>query len=185
MSDALKTVVLGDKAAQVAVADAAIIEQFKADQVKALSDAESRHAEELAAKDTEIATKDAKITELEGKVLSDEDKAKLVADRVALETKAAKITDEVKPLGMTDAALRKAVVVAKLGDEAVNGKSEAYIDARFDILAEDAAKADPLADAITSGTVTTDGATEADKAYSDSLVHLQTAYRGEPAKKEA
>lgn len=185
MSDALKTVVLGDKAAQVAVADATIIEQFKADQAKALTDAETVHADAVAAKDKEIATKDAKIKELEGKVLSDEDKAKLVADRVALETKAAKITDEVRPTGMTDAALRKAVVIAKLGDEAVNGKSEAYIDARFDILAEDAAKTDPVADAITGGTVTNDGVTVADKAYAESVAYLNTAYRGDPVKKEA
>ncbi|WP_375553386.1 DUF2213 domain-containing protein [Roseovarius mucosus] len=185
MSDALKTVVLGDKAAQVAVADAAIIEQFKADQAKAVTDAAKIHADAIAAKDKEIATKDAKIAELEGKILSDDDKAKMVADRVALETTAAKITDQVKPSGMTDAALRKAVVVAKLGDEAVTGKSEAYIDARFDILAEEASKADPVADAISRGVVSHDGMTVADKAYAESLINLQTAYRGEPVKKEA
>lgn len=185
MSDALKTVVLGDKAAQVAVADVAIIEQFKADQAKAVKDAEKVHADAIAAKDKEIAAKDAKIKELEGKVLTDEAKAKMVADRVALESASAKITADVKPEGLTDAALRKAVVIAKLGDEAVSGKSDAYIDARFDILAEDATKADPVVDALANGITTNDGLTVADKAYAASLTHLQTAYRGAPDVKEA
>lgn len=160
MSDALKTVVLGDKAAQVAVSDAAIIEQYKVDQEKKFSDAQTAHAAALAEKDKELATKDAKITELEGKVLSDEDKAKLVADRVALETTAAKIAKDVAPKGMNDGALRKAVVVAKLGDAAIEGKAEAYIDAMFDVLADKAkgdVSNDVFASTVKDGVRTQDG----------------------------
>ena len=91
---------------------------------------------------------------------------------------------DVKTEGLSDAAIRKAVVVAKLGD-AVAGKSEAYIDARFDILSEDAANADPFADAMKGGTVTNDGANPADKAYRDNLTYLETAHRSAPAIKEA
>lgn len=138
MSDALKTVVLGDKAAQVAVSDAAIIEQYKVDQEKKFSDAQAAHETALAEKDKELATKDAKIKELEGQVLGDEDKAKLVADRVALETTAAKIAKDIEVKGLNDSALRKAVVVAKLGDSVVEGKPEAYVDAMFDVLADKA-----------------------------------------------
>jgi len=45
--------------------------------------------------------------------------------------------------GKSDAEIRKSVVVSKIGDAAIAGKSEAYIDARFDMLVEDAAT-DPV-----------------------------------------
>src|SRR5699024_1602747 len=54
MSDQLKTVVLGDKAVQVAVSDVAAIEQFKKDSAKALADAQTKHEAAITAKDEEI-----------------------------------------------------------------------------------------------------------------------------------
>ena len=63
--------------------------------------------------------------------------------------------------GLSDAAFRKAAVVTVLGDAALTGKPDAYIDAYFDILSEDAAKGDPVADALTTGvTVATDARAE-------------------------
>ena len=150
MSDALSTVVLGDQAAQVAVADAPKIEKYKTDTAKRISDMETAHATAIAAKDAEIAKLEAAKDAAEAKVLSDADLDKRVADRADLITTAKAIVSDVKTEGLSDAAIRKAVVVAKLGD-AADGKSEAYIDARFDILAEDAAKADPFADAVKGG----------------------------------
>jgi hypothetical protein len=50
------------------------------------------------------------------------------------------VAKDIKTEGLSDAAIRKAAVTAALGDAAVAGKAEAYIDARFDILVEDAAK---------------------------------------------
>lgn len=98
--------------------------------------------EALQAKDKELAAKDAKIAELEKSKVTDADLDKMVADRADLITKAKSIKDgEYKG---SPAEIKKAAVVAALGDKAVEGKSEAYIDARFDILAEDADKADPV-----------------------------------------
>lgn len=119
-----------------------------------LTGAAKKAQEEAEAKDKELAAKDAEIKSLKDAVLTEDAKAKLVADRVALETVVAKITSDVKPAGLTDAALRKAVVASKLGDEALVGKSDAYIDARFDILAEDAGQNDeaaPQRDALKDG----------------------------------
>ena len=184
MSDALTTVVLGDQAVQVTASDVATITKFKADADKRVADMETAHATEIAAKDAEIAKLEAAKDAAEGKVLSDADLDKRVADRADLIGKAKAIVADVKTEGLSDAAIRKAVVVAKLGD-AVAGKSEAYIDARFDILSEDAANADPFADAMKGGTVTNDGANPADKAYRDNLTYLETAHRSAPAIKEA
>ena len=146
MSDALKTVVLGDKAAQVAVADAPTIEQFKTDQAKALADAAAEYDKAIAAKDAAIAAKDAEIADLKAKVLTDAALDARVAERADLVTKAKVIAPDLKTDGMTDSAIRKAVVEAKVGDMA--GKSDAYIDARFDILSDTVP--DPVADALKS-----------------------------------
>ncbi|MQY00178.1 DUF2213 domain-containing protein [Sinorhizobium medicae] len=117
------------------------------------ADAEKAHQTALAAKDAELAKKDAAIDALKGKILSDADLDKRVQARADLITKAHTIAKDVKTEGLSDAAIRKAVVVAKLGDAAVADKSEAYIDARFDMLVEDASKngADPFRTVVQQG----------------------------------
>ena len=77
--------------------------------------------------------------------------AKKLQARGDLIATAKSIAVDVKTDGLSDADIRKAVVVAKLGDAAVKDKAQAYIDARFDIFAEDAAKnADPVRRALQS-----------------------------------
>ena len=116
---------------------------------------------ELAAKDDELAAKDAKIAEMAKATLSDADLDAKVAARADLIGNAKAIAKDVETTGLSDAAIRKAAVVAVLGDAAIAGKSDAYVDARFDILSEDAAKGDPVADALQTGvTVATDARAE-------------------------
>lgn len=140
-------VVLGDKAVAVAAEHAPVVEAFKADAAKRLEEAEAAHAKAIDAKDAEIAKKDAEIDDLKAKVLDGAALDAAVAARGDLIAKARAIAPEVKTEGLSDAAIRKAVVVAKLGDS-MKDKAEAYIDARFDILAEDADKVDPVRDTI-------------------------------------
>lgn len=177
MSDALKTVVLGDKAVQVSAADTAIIEQFKADQAKALADAKAAHEAALAAKDAELAKANAAKDAAEAKVLTAADLDKRVADRADLIAKANQIAKDVKTDGLSDAAIRKAVVVAKLGDTMAD-KADAYIDARFDILAEDAAKGDTFADALAKRPATANYDV-ADKAYAQNVTDISNAWKKE------
>lgn len=94
----------------------------------------------IAAKDKELATKDAELDATKAKIISDADLDKRVQARADLVNTAKAIAKDVKTEGLSDAAIRKAVVVAVLGDGAVKDKAEAYIDARFEILAEEAAK---------------------------------------------
>ena len=136
-------VVLGDKAVAVAIADAPAVEAFKADAAKKLEDAKAASDAAIAAKDSDLAKKDAEIDALKAKVLEGPALDAAVAARGDLIAKAHAIAPDVKTDGLSDAAIRKAVVTAKLGD-AVKDKAEAYIDARFDILAEDAGKIDPV-----------------------------------------
>lgn len=151
MSDQLKTIVLGDAAVQVAATDVAAVERYKAASDKVFADAEAKHQTEIAAKDAELAKLQAKVDDAEGKILSDADIDKRVADRADLVGAAKSIVDGIKTAGVSDADIRKAVVAAKLGDAAIEGKSEAYIDARFDILVEDADKENPVRMVIQAG----------------------------------
>jgi hypothetical protein len=135
---------------QVEVTDAAAVAIEKlqgkiADMDAAATEARAKAEAEKAAQEKELAAKDAAIAALEAGKLTDAAIDARVTARADLIGKAVAIAKDVATTGLTDAAIRKAVVVAKLGDAAVSGKSDAYIDARFDILAEDAKTADPLA----------------------------------------
>lgn len=109
-----------------------------ADQAAADAKAQAAHGAAIAAKDAELAKRDAEIDALKGKVVDEAALDARVAARADLIALAGVIAPDVKTAGLSDAAIRKAVVTAKLGDAAVTGKADAYIDARFDILAEDA-----------------------------------------------
>lgn len=187
MSNQTMTLVLGDKAVTVAAADAPAIEAFKAASAKALQDAKDAHQAAQDTKDAELAKKDAQIDDLKGKVLSDADIDKRVAARTQLLGDAAKVAKDVKTEGLSDAAIRKAVVSAKLGDDALKDKSDAYIEARFDALVEaaDAAKPDQFADAMQSGVIHDGGMSEADKAYQESLAEMSDAWKGGAEQKGA
>lgn len=131
--------------------------------VQALKDA---HAAALAQKDAEI---DA----LKAKVLTDAQIEARVVARADLLAKARAVHDA-DFSGKSDAEIRRAVVVAKLGDAAVAGKADAYVDARFDILVEDAAaNADPVRKAL-SDTATTQPVQDARAAY---IAHLENAHK--------
>ena len=183
MSDnSLKTVVLGDKAVQVAAADVQTIEAFKADAAKVLADAKADHDKAIAKKDGEIIAKDKEIADLKAKVLDAAALDKLIADRAALITKAKAISDAIVVSGKSDAEIKRAAVVAKLGDAATD-KTDAYIDAMFDILS-DAKPADPVAAALADAKKPAMPA-DRDKLYSDRVKALSDAWKPSTIKKEA
>lgn len=170
---ALKTVTVDGIPIEVTDQGATVIatlQQRLADAATASAAADAKHATTLAAKDAELAKKDATIDDLKAKVVDAAALDKLVADRAALVTVAKAIAKDAKLDGLSDADIRKAVVIAKLGDAAVKDKPQAYIDARFDILAEDAAKStDPVRDALGAGLVTN---ADADKSVTDARAKM-------------
>ncbi|MDX0510631.1 DUF2213 domain-containing protein [Sinorhizobium medicae] len=148
------------------------------------ADAEKANQTALAAKDAEMAKKDAEIDALKGKILSDADLDKRVQARADLVTKAKVLAKDVKTEGLSDAAIRKAVVVAKLGDAAVADKSDAYIDARFDMLVEDASKngADPFRTVVQQGLTQTSDASTSATAHKSMVSDLESAWQTKGAK---
>lgn len=98
--------------------------------------------------------------------MSDTDLDVRVQARAELVGKAVSIAKDVETTGLSDADIRKAVVAAKLGDAAIKDKSDAYVEARFDVLAEDAAKGDPVLEALKdTKQPVTDAATAEAQAY--------------------
>lgn len=157
MPDNLRNVMVDGLSVQTTDQGAQAIDKLIADRDAAndkLAQQAKDHTEAMKAKDAELAKKDAELDDAKGKVLDQAAIDKLVADRASLESTAAKIAKDVKPAGLSDADLRKAVVQAKLGDAAIADKPEAYIDARFDILAEDAGKSDQFRDTMKGGVQT-------------------------------
>jgi uncharacterized protein len=155
MPDNLRTMIVDGLSVEVTDAAAMAIEKLQG-QVKALTDAkakmEAEYEKDKDEAEKEMAAKDAAIADLKKSQLSDADLDARVAARADLLAKAKAIAPTVKTDGLSDAAIRKAVVVAAVGDAAIAGKGEAYIDARFDILA-DAKPADPLARPLPAQTI--------------------------------
>lgn len=133
-----------------------------ADARKDVETAETARQTAIAAKDTELASKDAQIDTLKAAQLSDEDLDKRVNDRADLIAVAKQVADK-DYAGLSDAEIRKAAVAAKLGQDAVDGKSDDYISARFDILSEDASQ-DRVRRVVRGQNVQT-GDTDVDRAH--------------------
>lgn len=152
MADSLRKVVLDGLTIETTEQGAQAIDKLSkqvADAKASADKAQADHAKALALKDGELAKKDAEIDSLKAKVLSDSQIDAKVQARADLIATAKSIADA-DYTGKSEADIRKAAVVAKLGDAAVKDKGEAYIAARFDILAEDASK-DPVRKVLMQG----------------------------------
>lgn len=174
MADNLQKVLVDGLQVETTDAGATAIDRLKNDKAslaKQLADAETAHKAALDAKDAELAKKDAEIDDLKSKVIDGAALDTKVAARADLIATAKTIAKDLKTDGLSDAEIRKAAVVAKLGDAAIAGKPEAYVDVRFDILAEDAKKADPFADAMkgrdTNPTINDNGQADYEKRLTD------------------
>jgi hypothetical protein len=183
MTEQLRKVLVDGLQVETTDAGATAINKLVADiaaSTQRFADAEAAHAKALATKDAELAAKDAEVDALKAKVLSDADLDKRVADRADLIATAKSIAKDIKTDGLSDAEIRKAAVVASLGDAAIADKSDAYIDARFDILAEDAKKladanpADPVVAALKARDAGT--ADAAETAYQKMVADMQSAH---------
>ena len=153
------------------------IADAKHEAVKALSDAKAAHETAINTKDAELATKDAEIDALKAAKLSDAEIDAKVQARSDLLAKAKSVADA-DYTGLADSDIKKAAVVAKLGDAAIEGKTDAYIDARFDILAELVDKADPFATAMQDSKPQTKVADHGQSEYEQGILNRSNKRKG-------
>src|SRR5690554_4441216 len=149
MADSTKAVILGDSVVQVPVSDALLIEQFKDASAKALADAEAKFNSTIAAKDEEIGKLKAELAD--AKKAAEIDVDALVAARTELVAQVKAIDAKIDPKGLSDAELRKAAVIAKLGEEMVKDASDAVILGMFKAITKDIKPADPVGEVFKHG----------------------------------
>lgn len=147
----MKPVVLGDAAVTLPLADAALVEAFKATMTKRLDDAKAEIEEEKEKAKKLAAEKDEAIGELKVKSKALEDAAMtpaqlsaLVDSRVALERQVSLVDSGIEVKGIADADLRRAAVAKRLGDAVVQDASDAEISGMFKAVVAALGDADPF-----------------------------------------
>jgi hypothetical protein len=141
----LKAVAVGDKAVQVAAADADTL-------LKIIKD----HADALAEKDAEIAALKVECADATKQIKTADEIAALVRDGVAelagVADKAKSLVDGYDATGKDAMTIRRDVIKAVYGDEAIaDFKTDLEVKAAFAV-AKSTAKSDPIRDAIAKGT---------------------------------
>lgn len=143
--------------------------------VKTLTDA---HSAAMALKDAAISKLQAELDDAKTKILTDAQIDAHVKERADLIGAAKTIVDG-DYTGKSAPEIRKAAVLAKLGDAAIAGKDDAYFAVRFDILVEDAAK-NPGHDPVRAHFQAKDSSATGDaseKARLQMIADMQTAHR--------
>lgn len=120
-------------------------------------------ADKFAKAEKAMAEKDDELEKAKAKVKDAAEIDAMVADRAALISTVAKLDDSFDCKGKSEAEIRRGVVTAKFGD-AMADKSDDYIAARFDLMADES-PADKLADAIAKPAEKTDTVSDARAAY--------------------
>lgn len=88
----------------------------------------------IAQKDADLAAKDAKLKELEGQVLDDAALDARVAERATLIAKATVVAKDADFKGKSDRDIKRIALQAAHGEDFAKDKSDAYVDAAFDLL---------------------------------------------------
>lgn len=148
------------------------------DSRKALETAQESHSTELAAKDRELAAKDAEIDSLKSQILAPEALDAAVRERSDLIARAKKVADQ-DYTGKTAGEIRKTALTAKLGATALDGKSDEYIEARFDLEVERATDSDPVRDTLRGQPAPAPVGDERQAAFNEMLNARADAWRGE------
>lgn len=180
MTDSLRKVLVDGLQVETTDAGAQAIVKLQSD-LKAsqelMDEAETNHKQALADKDSELAQKDSEIQKLTDAQVSDADlDAKVRARAELLST--AKVIHDADYSGKSDDEIRKIVVSAKCGDESVAEKTDEYINARFDILADSVKEQqvdDPFRKTVIDGGIRTQHNDGWDKAANRAGVKLKEA----------
>lgn len=130
-----KKVKFGDVTIEVSEQAAEVIEAL----TEQLKQAKEEAQASADAKDKELAEKDGEIEKLKGNSMTADKLDAAIAERVAIIADAKKIAD-LDYSKKSPADIRRAAVAAVIGDDKLKGKSDAYVEARFDVLLDAASK---------------------------------------------
>lgn len=156
--------------------------RIEAEIEQAISDQKREHNAVIAQKDAEIASVRREIEQRKALVDDQEKEIWRRAGEIGAVTEiAVKILPAFDCSGFFHASeIRKEVVRRRCGDAAVDGKSEAYIDERFELLAA-RVNTDPFAVVMSDGIQRNDDPrAAAEKAYQESVQRLRDAHKHPP-----
>ena len=179
----LQTVTIDGLSVDTTDSGAQAIAKLQKDIAKMTADAATvteTHDAAIAIKDSELAAKDTEIKGLKAKVLDGAALDKLVADRAALISKAGAIVKDADFTGKTDLEIQTAAVVSVHGADFAKDKSEAYINAAFDMLKAPESSGDAVAEALKNASHTQSATDNGQDEYEWNLQH---AYLGDAAPK--
>ena len=157
----------------------------RGDAQKALSDANTSHHAALAAKDGDLAKKDAEIDSLKGAAITSDAIDVLVEARSALIGDAKLLFADVKTTSKSNLDIKRDVVTHVFGADAAKDKSDAYVEARFDLAVEDVKKGtldDPLRRPLGDNQPrpSAEVLKTADTAYAAMVARQTSAWQGKP-----
>lgn len=137
-----------------------------------------QHLADIARMDAEISARNREIERIQSRINAQNDEINRRAEEraVLLDTVRLHFPDLDTSNLLKDADIRREVVRLKFGDEAVNGKPEAYIDDRYDVLMT-RLNVDPFARAVADGLTTNDPKAECERAYQDMVQRLRDAHK--------
>ena len=143
-----------------------------------IDEMQRKHLADIASKDAEIAARNREIERAQNRVAAQNDEINRRAEARAalLDTVRRHFPDIDTSKLLKDADIRREVVRRKFGDEAVNGKPEAYIDDRYDVLMA-RLNVDPFARAVADGLQSNDQKSESERAYQDMVQRLRNAHK--------
>lgn len=143
-----------------------------------IADRRRLHQSEIAQKDAQIAALNRDIERTKAKVLAQDAEIERRAEaRVSLLATVARIDGTFDASGLLkNEDIRREVVRRKFGDAAIDGKSEAYIDERFESL-EARVNVDPFARVMQDHQPVLDAAGASDRAYQQYCEDLRNAHK--------
>lgn len=140
---------------------------------------QKRRLAEIAERDSQIASINREIEAIKSKLKAEDDE---IHRRAEIRAKLLETVEKIEP-GLDaskitrDADIRREVVLRRFGDEAVNGRSEAYIDDRFESL-EVRVNVDPLRQVLLSRDSATAGHGDPrESAYQEMLKNLADGWK--------
>lgn len=126
----IKTIVVGDKAVQVAASDADTVTQILKDHTSTVAELQAT----IEARDTTIGELKAECAETAKQVMSDAEQAAAVVARKLVTDKVAEFVKDFKDAGQTLIDMKREAVKAHYGDEAAADLNDANIEGAFSVM---------------------------------------------------
>lgn len=193
VADQLKNVLVDGLLVATTDAGEAAINMLKgklADAATAIQSADARHTTEKSAWETEKARLETELADAKAKVPTADSLAQLIADQAKVVSDAKRLVPTLATDGKTADQVRALAVTTRLGDAAVVGKDQAWLNMAFDMLVMQAPTADANANALAAtghdalaaalgGGAVTHTADASEKALAENNAYLANAWAGD------